>query len=206
MISCLSLSFISVSAEETVVYKNPNASLVLDGQTLHFTDNGKNLDLLMLDGTAYVPLMQFSKALGKEITWSQIDQAFYIGIQPGGVDMIEILQPYSSSNVRIRTEQDNYSVNIANKEYTKYIYPSNEGKVYYNLEGKYSTITFKTYSDHDSTDKFCVYGDNDALLYKTEIKSKNLPVEHTVDVRNVFQLTINTGTWGIFIFDIYAHP
>ena len=171
-------------AGEVTAYKNPDARVVVDGQELRFADDGKRLDLLMLDGVAYAPLMQLSKALGKDVSWDQQERTFYVGLQPGGVDMIDDLKAYAvDGSVTIRTTEDDMPIEVAGRKYAKYLQGHMDTtSLYYNLEGRFSAVTFLAYADYkDKTLK--AYGDNDALLYQAEIGAYDLPTAHTIDVR-----------------------
>lgn len=190
------------TAGTVTVYTNPNAKIILDGQPVNL------LDILMKDGTAYVPLMQLAKLMGKEVTWSQENQAFYVGTQPGGMDLIDVLKPYTSDNAYVYSSEQDKKIEIANKTYTKYIVLAASGiisgEIYYNLEGKYKTLQFYTYSDSYSTKKLKVFGDNNSLLYSAEVVSKQLPQLHTVDVNNVYQLKFEVDSPKIYLLEPIA--
>lgn len=192
------------SANAVTAYRNPTVRLVLDGQELRFAQDGQNLDILMLDGVTYVPLIQLAKVMGKDITWNQADQVFYLGAQPGGTDMIDDLKPYSQYVLQFRTTKDDRSIELANKTYTKFIETGGRANLYYNLEGKYSSVTFTAYSEQSYNSRVIVTGDNGAELYKVDIIGKNLPSTHTIDVRNVYQLKMEFSE-TIYIVDIFAH-
>lgn len=198
-------------ADEVTAYKNPHSKIIVDGQELRFADAGKSLDLLMLDGVTYAPVMQLTKALGKEIVWDQQDKAFYIGVQPGGVDLIDDFKPYSIDGLfGFYPTSKGKTINITNKEYSKYVYVGVKGhKVYYNLEGKFSSLSFLAYCDSSTNNRdaiITVFGDNDAVLYESKITYRDLPTSHTVDVRGVYKLVIeNTGVGVLYIMELYAH-
>lgn len=196
-------------ADEVTAYKNPHSKIIVDGQELRFADAGKSLDLLMLDGVTYAPVMQLTKALGKEIVWNQQDKAFYIGVQPGGVDLIDDFKPYNiTSGWYYYPTSKGKTINITNTEYSKYLKTrSGDQKIYYNLEGKFSSLSFLAYSDiYSSKSKtFTVFGDNDAVLYEAKINHFDLPTSHTVDVRGVYKLVIDSAVDGLHIMELYAH-
>lgn len=154
--------------------------------------------------------------------------------QSVGVDLLETFQPYSFTN----EARQSWNWNITH--YFEQIQKS-EGKTvtiggettdhwalmftgetcstptvsgYYNIGGKYNTLTFKAYSDHDIT--LSVYGDNETLLGEFALKGSQVPQTCTVNLQGTTQLHFlraasnPTGeTWSqtvalsAYIFDAY---
>lgn len=125
-------------------------------------------------------------------------------------DFIDDLAPYSSyGGVKIITSKMGRKTTIAGKEYSHWIEADTLGNgPYYNLEGKYSTITFSAYSDSFSSNgSIMFFGDNDVLLAKCEVQGKALPQTFTVDVPNISQLNMvpthaTVGSTRIYLFDM----
>jgi hypothetical protein len=74
------------------------------------------------------------------------------------------------------------------------------GRPYYDLAGKYKTLTFKAYYSEARTLYF--WEDNDVLINSFEIKGKDLPKEYTVDLTGVQQLSIDKDHYGLYLFDM----
>lgn len=207
LLMALSLPVSSGSVQEVTAYENKDASVKFNGLTIIFEQGGKTLPLLMYEGVSYIPIMPLSKHLGIPSVWDPATATMYLGTSPlkDGVSLINDMQPYASSHGNwfgVVTSEPGKLYNFGGVDYDSYIdiYAENYG--YYNLEGKYSTLTFKAYNTSSSERSLLLYGDNDALLNVIKLKGMALPTVVSMDVKNVFQLKIEgSGGSHIIILD-----
>ena len=122
-------------------------------------------------------------------------------------DFIDTMEPYADVNgFDVYQSSDHRKETIAGKEYNHWIELFTSWGGYYDLAGKYTTLTVQTYCEFDTTVYF--YGDNNALLGSAEITANYLPTTTEIDVTGVQQLLIageNCGNYSglgpIYIFN-----
>jgi hypothetical protein len=192
--------------EAISAYLNHDIKIVYNGQTQSMTDAaGKVIYPISYNGTTYLPVRAVSGLLGVDVTWDGTTSTVYLGKIPGGMDFIENVQPYSGrTEHHVRTAKMSTKT-IAGKTYDHYIYGGTGigvGPVYYDLAGKYKTLTFKAYCTTEST-PFATYfwGDNDTLINSFEINGSELPKEYTIDLSGVQRLKLTAGAYT-YLFDM----
>ena len=204
-ISCFSLgTFASSTLQEIKAYLNHGITVKLDGQEqIMYNANNERVYPISYEGTTYVPIRAVSNMLGVDVEWDGRNNAVLLGETGEAKDFIEDFKPYIAPSGARTTISETQPTNIAGKQYSSYLRTTAEKKnaLHYNLEGKYSTLTFDAYSESsDTTLQF--YGDNDELLASIDIIGGNLPETHIVDVSNVSQLIIlDTRQWEAYIFN-----
>lgn len=203
----LCVSALAVNLQQISAYLNYDIAIKLDGQEqLMYDANGTRVYPISYEGTTYVPIRAVSNMLGIDVNWDQASYSVLLGKTGEAKDFIVDLEPYYISGFYRSTVEDENPRTIAGKEYTDYIRQnsySTSACVRYDLGGKYTTLTFKLYSDDGSAGSvknIRVYGDNDTLLEDFDLVVADLPQTCTVDVTGVTQLSI-TGSYDYYIID-----
>lgn len=187
---------------ETIsAYLTYNTTVKLDGQTQTMYDgNGKQVYPINYQGTTYLPLRAVANMLGIEVNWDGATKTVLLGNSGEAKDFFEVLEPYAYNGGYPADEPKE----IAGKTYKNYLDLGSSsdptGEFYYDLGGKYETLTFKVYSEADWEAPVCIYGDNDELLEEIYPEPMKLPVTVSVDVTGVAQLVI-TGWQYEYLFD-----
>lgn len=182
------------SLEEIKAYLNYGITIKLDGQTQIMHDEaGDRVYPITYSGTTYVPIRAVSNMLGIDVEWDGKNNAVLLG-ETGAKDFLVDIEPYARDGAYRMTLEDASPEEIAGETYYNYISMGNmahsEGELFYNLEGKYKTLTLTVYNMSDDDHLISFYGDNDALLKSDKVIGMNLPKTITVDVENVMQLTL----------------
>ena len=210
-------SFMAVGAvgasylQEISAYLNYGISVKYDGEEQRMYDaNGQRVYPISYNGTTYVPIRAVGNMMGINVAWDGANNAVLLGKTGVVYDFIDTIEPYSSNDqyghsnwsAQHYTTSDYRTRKIADTVYDHYI-AIGDGPGYghfYNLEGKYTTLTFNTFSESNVT--FCVYGDNEEVLAEIKVKADALPATYKIDVSGVQQLSIlsksNKGADNIF--------
>ena len=191
IICMLSAANASGNIQQVQAYENKDLKIVYNNQSLTFVNSGTVLSPLMYQGMTYVPLLPFSDMIKLEARWEQETSTMYLGPSEEGTDFIDKFEPYVASGIRRNYSDLGEKKKIASKTYSHWIDLTGESYAFYDLEGKYKTLTLKAYSTSDYILTFI--GDNKTTLSKFEIIRGNLPQTLTVNVTNVIQFEIHTS-------------
>lgn len=204
MITCIYASaFAASNLEQIQAYLNYGITIKLNGQAQSMYDaKGTKIYPISYKGTTYVPIRAVSNMLDVDITWDGGNNAILLGNTGTAKDFIEEFKPYDGLNTYMRRLiSDGKKAEIAGKTYDHYIGGSSmlgsDFHLYYDLGGKYKTLTFQLYSTTEKDLYF--YGDNNELLKKITVTGKALPQTYTVDLTNVQQLSIKG--YEVYIFN-----
>jgi len=201
---------------ETIsAYLTYNTTIKLDGQTQTMYDaNGKRVYPINYQGTTYIPIRAVSNMLDIDVNWDGATKTVLLGNNGQAKDFINDIEPYASRwslNKCYFPSSKNHTENIAGKTYDHYIKMSSTEVLYYELGGKYETLTFRVYTEIEFADYLPIIqlvGDNDTILETVEITPYDSYASVTVDVSDVLQLRIQSnhpnsdvGQTPIYIFD-----
>ena len=219
----------SGTLKEIAAYLNYGITIKYDGETQNLTDAaGNRVYPITYNGTTYLPVRAVSNMLGVAVDWDGATQTVLLGKTGATVNLMETYKPYTSYQSVSRVISDWHDGPIF---YQKSTTPENIGgetasswlNLYnpknnwaedsntllcsFNIGGKYKTLTFKAYTNEDTT--LTVKGDNDSLLGEFKLTAGQTPQTFTVDLLNTTQLTflLNNGveTYGIdietYVFD-----
>ena len=208
MVLCLAVGAAAANGlQEIKAYLDQDITVKYDGQAQAFTDaNGKTVYPISYNGTTYLPVRAVSGLLGIDVDWDQATRTVLLG-KTGVQDFIDTMEPYADVNgFDVYQSSDHRKETIAGKEYNHWIELFTSWGGYYDLAGKYTTLTVQTYCEFDTTVYF--YGDNNALLGSAEITANYLPTTTEIDVTGVQQLLIAgencgncSGLGPIYIFN-----
>lgn len=215
--------------KEISAYLNYGITIKYNGEAQNLTDAGGNrVYPISYNGTTYLPVRAVSNMLGIGVDWDGATQTVLLGKTGATVNLMETYKPYTSYQSVSRVISDWHDGPIF---YQKSTTPENIGgetasswlNLYnpknnwaedsntllcsFNIGGKYKTLTFKAYTNEDTT--LTVKGDNDSLLGEFKLTAGQTPQTFTIDLLNTKQLTflLNNGveTYGIdietYVFD-----
>ncbi len=203
MVSCFAAGVYGANnIEEIKAYLNYGITIKFDGQTQNmYNANGKQVFPISYEGTTYVPIRAVSGILGVDVEWDGATNTVLLGKTGTAKNFIE-MEPYEGINLHRFLPQDNEPRVIAGKEYSEYILLTDfYGDAYYNLGGKYKVLKFDAYSTNGTSINF--YGDNDELISVVNIKGKELPTTHKINLTNVTRLKIENPSTSFLSNDGY---
>lgn len=182
------------SIDIPVTFKN--IKIFVDGAELTPRDSyGNVLEPFIYNGSTYLPVRAVAEAVGKEVSYDANTNSVYLGNDVSNAKDINIngsiLNPYDSAYPGI----GNYY--MGGIEYRNALGietgPGYESKAYYNLGGKYSSISglcgIVDGKDKDSEVELNFYGD-DILIKKITIYGGKLPQNFSVNLSGVSHLVI----------------
>ena len=183
---------------ETIsAYLNRGITIKLDGQTQTMYDaQGNRVYPISYNGTTYVPIRAVSNMLGIDVEWDGANNTVLLGETGTAKDFIEAFEPYAGVTWTHYSISDKNTQEIAGKTYDHFIEIYDDFDLYYDLAGKYDTLTFDVYAPESYEYTLYFYGDNDTLLEKINVEGKNLPVTHEVNVSGTQQLKIEAEISG----------
>lgn len=191
-------------------YLNQNITIKYNGETQTLLDAGGNrVYPITYNNTTYLPVRAISNLLGVEVGWDQATQSVLLGKQETRKDLIAGFTPYtefvnkaepyySTGAVQFIQSADKQSKAIGgvtvdhwfllyNRYATGAASPDGTVTCSFNLDGKYSKLTFQAYSDKDTT--LTVYGDSQSVLGQYKLKGGEVPQSFTVNLANAKQLS-----------------
>lgn len=187
-------------------YLNKDTNIVYNKIPIPLLVNGNNSYVIVYQGVTYVPVIALTEAMGLDYHFDKGSNTFFIGEVSRAVDFIDGMVPYAFDGDKsmLVTSSKRKETVIAGENQTHWINLSYSSKLYYDLGGKYKTLTFSLYSEHD--EDFELYGDNGVVLFSTRTVPKQLPRRYTVDVANIIQLEVakiqnRNGANSIFMFN-----
>lgn len=137
-------SIVSVSAQNIDVIMN-GIKIYWDGVEKTMTDvKGNKIELLIYQGTTYVPVRAMSKLMGKEVNWDQSEMAVYVGTRPTmrTIPLADMEDNINGSNFYTKKTSfylKNEKIDITNG----CIMLHRSAKIMYVLDGKFSRFTGK---------------------------------------------------------------
>ena len=194
--------------QEIKAYLNSGITIKYNGEAQVMTDaQGARVYPITYNGTTYVPIRAVSNMLDVKVDWDQASQTVLLGNPANGVDMIDEIKPYNTQNATVVQSSEKKAQEISGNSCSHWLSLDGFGgracSASYNLEGKYTSLTFQYYSDMDFTLK--VTGDNDAVLAEIPVKGRQVAQTITVNLLSTSQLTFSVDQlWddgGAYIFD-----
>lgn len=213
MVMCMAVgAFAATNLQEIKAYLNYDLAIRYDGELQTMYDaNGNKVLPISYNGTTYLPIRAVGNMMGIDVGYDAENYQVLLGKTGQAIDFIENFTPYTYTNIdnaflweyRHLKESANQYKTIGSQTYTNMILFTSryDCKGYYDIGGKYDTLTLSVYSDKDRVLK--IVGDNDQVLATIEVKGSELPKEYTVKVTGVQQLCfINTNNRGNYS-DLY---
>lgn len=191
-------------------YLNYNITIKYDGEAQNLLDaSGNRVYPITYNNTTYLPVRAISDLLGVDVGWDQATQSVLLGKQETRTDLIAAFKPYthfvnkaepyySTGDVQFIQSADKQSKDIGgitvdhwfllyNRYATGEPHPTENVTCSFNLDGKYSTLTFQAYSAKDTTLTVC--GDNGSVLGQYKLKGGEVPQSYTVNLAGTNQLS-----------------
>lgn len=203
---------------EITAYLNSEITVKYNGQTRTITDsNGSPTAPITYNGTTFVPLRSIAGLLGVSVDWDQATKTILLGEESSaGVDLIDTYKPYStnreygSSFYNYQTS-DYEEMDISGISVSHYIKMNHIGGIagkkgniasgYYNIEGKYNTLTFQAYASGDAV--LQISGDEDVMLGEFSLNGEQIAQTFTVNLEKTSQLCIKLKANGV-TSDVYV--
>lgn len=216
----LTSSFIlGASASSTLTaiqaYLNYGITIEYNGEAQELFDaNGVRLYPISYNNSTYVPIRAVSNILGVNVDWDQARQTVVLGTPTTGVDLINTITPYSvnydyGSKFQTVQSSEGESTTIAGEQinhwirmYAGYGFWNSHVSGYYNVGGKYGTVSFRAYCNADVTLE--VRGNNDTVLASIPLKGNQVPQTYTVPLAGATQLSFSSvlpSATSLYIFD-----
>ncbi|SNX54231.1 stalk domain-containing protein [Thermoanaerobacterium sp. RBIITD] len=167
--------------------------IVVNGNTI-----STDVPPLVENGRTLVPLRAISEALGVPIKWDGTTSTVYVGTVPEGIDLVDDLKPFkigSTNTVLLKLKPVSIAGVEYNHGYSCYAeWPDVLGDLWWNLNGKYTTLTFSTgIPDNANYNKCALKIEGDGQLLKTiEMSTSDGAKQCTIDVTGVKILRIFT--------------
>ncbi len=188
------------SLTETIQVTYSNIKIFMDGEQLDPRDaNGTQVEPFIYNGTTYLPVRAVGEAVGKDVSWDGINKVVYLGAKPGDSEnWLNVCGPYQYTDGEEYTLKENKYFTMSGQKYTNgfVLTPSDwdddKAEALFNLNGKYSSVTFTAGHVDDS-------GDHDAVLnvyldgiiaYSTELQYDDVAKPITVPLKNALQMKI----------------
>lgn len=197
--------------KEISAYLNYGITVKYNGETQALKDaSGSTVYPITYNGTTYLPVRAVSNMLGIAVDWDQATQTVLLGESAGGTNLLENFVPYTKYQADLYPDMNYGPVFFQNADKSRSIggetvsswlclwnidtyratYPD-DLIASFNLGGKYTTLTFKAYSDEDTT--LTVMGDNGSVLGDFSLKGGQIPQTFTIDLHSTTQLTFQRG-------------
>ncbi|MBQ7298323.1 MAG: hypothetical protein IJW77_00595 [Clostridia bacterium] len=209
MIMCMAVgAFAATNLQEIKAYLNYDLAIRYDGELQTMYDaNGKQVVPISYNGTTYLPIRAVGNMMGIDVLWDGENYQVLLGKTGQAIDFIENFTPYSNTfTYEHRKYSDGKTYQLGDKTYSHFIAMNNSnyyGEGYYDLAGKYESLTFDIYSTEDQTVN--IYGDNGQLLAAINVIGNDLPKTYTINIKGVQQLAIKQSLKRmLMIFDAYV--
>lgn len=138
-------AFAAQTVTKTITVEYAGIKMVIDGVQVTPKDaNGLVIEPFIYNGTTYLPVRAVGEAVGKDVGWDGTTKTVYLGDVPGKTDEA-YLQPYNTmGNVTVFFGDPSRSFSMMGVAYTNGFRTEGnyDGTALYNLNGRYSTITF----------------------------------------------------------------
>ena len=197
-LSAAVLPALAVTVAQTLTI-HTGVSVYVDDVKIDAGDTHGNPDAFIYNGTTYVAVAAVSKSLGEAVKWEDSTKSVYIGKHLNEAQsLLKVCPPYEADMFYETPE----IMNVAGKKYTNgFILGGWPGPrhAYYNLDGKYDTLSFDVgHIDGSSTEARVL----DIILDDKVVKSIKLTgdmmLEHheiTVTGAKQMKLILGDGGW-----------
>ncbi|MCX7884673.1 MAG: NPCBM/NEW2 domain-containing protein [Caloramator sp.] len=181
-----------------------------------YNDGSANLPAaISYKGVIYVPVKYMAENVDKPYSYDVKNKTIYIGKKPEGNYFVDTVKLYSSRNLYYEYKDfSTTGMQMGGKDYYKgykfqvYSWEKDNNSFYFNLDGKYKTISGKIGYDDKSFKnpgaKVYFIGD-DNVLATIDLGAHDLPKDFSVNVENVSKLQIkisHEGSWDNFYIDM----
>jgi hypothetical protein len=150
-------------------------------------------------GVRYAPVSLISEMLGFKTVYKNKEDVIYIGSEPNGSFMSDLLEPYYTTNTISINEEMIMGEQSYNKGYNiEFGYTGNKHS--FNLDGKFKNISgiFGIEDGRAGGATTVTFIGDGTDLGKIEINEGDLPIKYNLDVTNILKLevVIKNDNWG----------
>ena len=199
-----------IEPDNKVFRNNSNeVKLYVDNEEQKLHDaNGTEVKPFIKDGTPYVPLRGVSQVLGCLVEWNGSTKSVYVwehAVSPNGVTLSNN-KPYETWALTGYYELEGKQLEIDNSNYTNALRTAHgpyEGYALFNIDGKYSRMTFTAgASDGESEEiKVTIIVDGE-IIDKIVIDEHSHAEEFDIELDYGLQMKIILEGWSAGIGDI----
>ena len=185
--------------QQITAYLDAGITVTLDGEAQVLTDaKGTRLYPITYNGSTYLPVRAVAGLAGLEVNWDQATKTVQLGKISTDVDLIDTYKAYDISEggqvqSADKKEQDISGIHCSHWLRVYQRVNDKKGTLQYasfNVLGKYETLTFQYYAEKDVILR--VLGDNDSVLFESEIPGGQVAQTVTVPLLKTTQLTFQT--------------
>lgn len=196
-------------------YLNKTVTITMDGKEQILKDaDGNRVYPITYEGSTFLPVRAVSNLLGVPVDWDGATKTVILGTQEGkGVELLTTFKTFSTVGAGQKHLEPKNMIQISGVDVLDYAWIKVEdwggqtGSIAFNTGGKYQYVTFKYYSGADAV--FKVMGDDDYVLWETNVKGGELYKTATVPLEDFSQLKFYAegSTYVndnyLYIFDAY---
>ncbi len=182
------------SGTESIEVLYDNIKIYIDNVLTETKDaDGDTVEPFVYNGTTYLPVRGVAEAMDSEVEWDGETKSVYIwhNVAPGGSYLTDVMEPYEKDDT-IHIE----NFKMMGEEYTHgfWNYSSNLHSIRYNLNSKYSTLSFTLgHIDGHSTQEGAgveIIVDGNTVK-EIELDPEAPPKRYSVALKKGLQLKIN---------------
>lgn len=212
LVGALTLGAAATGNLETIsAYLNKTVTITMEGKEQILKDaSGNRVYPITYNGSTYLPVRAISDLLGVPVDWDGSTRTVMLGKQEGkkGVELLTNFKTFSAVNAGQKHLEPKNMIQISGIDVLDYAWIKVEdwggqtGSISFNTGGKYQYVTFKYYSGADTVLK--VMGDDDYVLWETNVKGGELYKEATVPLEGFSQLKFY-GEGSTYVNDNYLY-
>lgn len=187
------------TSEPITAYMRYDVDVKYNGESVVMKNvNGTRVYPISYEGSTYVPIRAIGNLFGVPVEWDGATKSVVLGAsaKSQGIDLIDNFLAYSVSygTKQIQaTEQKRKSISgvevnhwLSLKNGTPSSEPKADAYAYFNLGGKFDTLTFEASCDEDTI--LYVYGDNESVLGEVALTANQVPKKVTIPLHSATQL------------------
>jgi hypothetical protein len=185
----------ATSANKSIDVMYSDIKVYIDDVLANLKDaKGDTVEPFIYNGTTYLPVRGIAETMGAQVEWDGATKSvkIYKDVLPGTAYLLDVCPPYQTSEYSEFTPSNGKSFTMGGTKYTNGFTLGSYGYAWFNLNGKYSSISLDLghidgSGDVNKTISFYVDG---KLVKEYEVEYSELPQRVTVPLNYGLQLKI----------------